>query len=132
MKRFYDALMAEKGNSQDIRASIMWLSGIWLEENRQGFPLPDYKTTVSPPHRELYEFLRENFPHHTLEMEASVNGLPPVDLLFPRKKVVVEVQGTQHYMDKEKKAQEWENYPQNQYLRKARVQGIGNTCLRCE
>ena len=103
MKRFYDALMAEKGNSQDIRASIMWLSGIWLEENRQGFPLPDYEITVSPPHRELYEFLRENFPHHTLEMEASVNGLPPVDLLFPRKKVVVEVQGTQHYMDKEKK-----------------------------
>ena len=103
MKRFYDALMAEKGNSQDIRASIMWLSGIWLKENRQGFPLPDYEITVSPSHRELYEFLRENFPHHTLEMEASVNGLPPVDLLFPRKKVVVEVQGTQHYMDKEKK-----------------------------
>ena len=103
MKRFYDALMAEKGNSQDIRASIMWLSGIWLEENRQGFPLPDYEIIVSPSHRELYKFLRENFPHHTLEMEASVNGLPPVDLLFPRKKVVVEVQGTQHYMDKEKK-----------------------------
>ena len=103
MKRFYDALMAEKGNSQDIRASIMWLSGIWLEENRQGFPLPDYEITVSPPHRELYKFLRENFPRHALEMEASVNGLPPVDLLFPRKKVVVEVQGAHHYTDKEKK-----------------------------
>ena len=103
MKRFYDALMAEKGNSQDIRASIMWLSGIWLEENRQGFPLPDYEIIVSPSHRELYKFLRENFPHHTLEMEASVNGLPPVDLLFSHEKIVVEVQGAHHYIDKEKK-----------------------------
>ena len=103
MKRLYDALMDEKENSSDIRASIMWTSGIWLEENLQDFPLPNYKTTVSPPHRELYEILRENFPHHTLEMEVSVNGLPPVDLLFPRQKVVIEVQGAHHYIDKEKK-----------------------------
>ena len=103
MKRLYDALMAEKENSSDIRASIMWTSGIWLEENLQDFPLPDYETTVSPPQRELYEILRENFPHHTLEMEVSVNGLPPVDLLFPCQKVVVEVQGAHHYIDKEKK-----------------------------
>ena len=99
----HDALMAEKENSSDIRASIMWLSGIWLEENLQDLPLPCYKTTVSPPHRELHKFLRENFPRHALEVEASVNGLPPVDLLFSHEKVVVEVQGAQHYIDKEKK-----------------------------
>ena len=92
MKRLYDALMAEKENSSNIRASIMWLSGIWLEENMQYLPLPCYETTVSPPHRELHKFLRENFPRHALEMEASVNGLPPVDLLFSHEKVVVEVQ----------------------------------------
>ena len=103
MKRFHDALMAEKENSSDIRASIMWLSGICLEENLQDLPLPCYKTTVSPPHRELHKFLRENFPRHALEVEASVNGLPPVDLLFSHEKVVVEVQGAQHYIDKEKK-----------------------------
>ena len=103
MKRLYDALMAEKENSSDIRASIMWLSGIWLEENVQYLPLSYYKTTVSPSHRELHKFLRENFPRHALEMEASVNGLPPVDLLFPCEKVVVEVQGAHHYIDKEKK-----------------------------
>ena len=103
MKRFHDALMAEKGNSSDIRASIMWLSGIWLEENLQNLLLPNYQTTVSPSHRELYKILRENFPRHTLEMEASVNGLPPVDLLFSHEKVVVEVQGAYHYIDKEKK-----------------------------
>ena len=103
MKRLYDALMAEKENSSDIRASIIWASGIWLEENLRDLPLPDYKTTVSPPHQELHKILRENFPRHALEMEASVNGLPPVDLLFSHEKIVVEVQGAHHYIDKEKK-----------------------------
>ena len=103
MKRLYDALMAEKENSSNIRASIMWLSGIWLEENLRDLPLLDYKTTVSPLHQELHKILRENFPRHALEMEASVNGLPPVDLLFSHEKIVVEVQGAHHYIDKEKK-----------------------------
>ena len=103
MKRLYDALMAEKENNSNIRALIIWTSGIWLKENLQDLPLPDYKTIVSHSHRKLHAILRENFPRHTLEMEASVNGLPPVDLLFPCEKVVVEVQGAQHYIDKEKK-----------------------------
>ena len=103
MKGLYDALMAEKENSSSIRVSIMRLSGIWLKENLRDLPLPNYKTIVSYPHRKLHAILRKNFPRHTLEMEASVNGLPPVDLLFPREKVVVEVQGAQHYIDKEKK-----------------------------
>ena len=33
----------------------MWPSGIWLEENLQELPLPDYKTTLSPPQRQLYK-----------------------------------------------------------------------------
>ena len=32
-----------------------------------------------------------------------MNGLPPVDLLFSHEKIVVEVQGVHHYIDKEKK-----------------------------
>ena len=103
MKMLYDALMAEKRNSSNIKASIMRLSGIWLEENLPDLPSVNYKITVSPPHRELYKILRENFPRHALEMEASVNGLPPVDLLFSHEKIVVEVQGAHHYIDKEKK-----------------------------
>ena len=35
-------------------------------------------------------------------LETSVNGLPPVDLLFSHEKVVVEVQGAHHHIDKEK------------------------------
>ena len=103
MKRLYDALMAETGNTSDIRASIMRLSGIWLAENLRVLPLPNYKSTISYPHRKLHTILSKKFPRDALEMEASVNGLSPVDFLFPRKNVVVEVQGAHHYVDKEKK-----------------------------
>ena len=102
MKRLYDALMVEKGNSLDIKASILWVSGFWLKENLLDLPQPYYKTTVSPPHRKLYAELKRNFPCHTLEMEVSVHGFPPVDLLFPDEKMAVEVQGAHHYVDKEK------------------------------
>ena len=47
MKKLYDALMAEKENSSDIRASIMRLSGIWLEENLQYLRCP-VMTPLSP------------------------------------------------------------------------------------
>ena len=103
MKRLYDALMIQKENSSDSSATIMRLAGIWLGENLQGLPSPNYKTTFSKPHLKLHGILKASFSHHVLEMEASVNGLPPVDLLFPDKKVVVEVQGAHHYIDKEKK-----------------------------
>ena len=53
--------------------------------------------------RELYKILKLSFPDHALKMEASVDGLPPVDLLFPDKRVVIEVQGRHHYVDKAKK-----------------------------
>ena len=102
MRRLYDALMAKKGNNSGIRDSIMRLSGIWLEENPGDLPLPNYETIISHSQRKLHAILRGKFPRHTLEMEVSANGLPPVDLLFPHEKVVVEVQGTQHYLDKKK------------------------------
>ena len=102
MKRLYDALMVEKGNSSDTKASIMWVSGVWLKENLLDLPQPYYETTVSPPHRNLHAELKRNLPRHRLEMEVSIHGLPPVDLLFPDEKVAVEVQGAHHYVDKEK------------------------------
>ena len=102
MKRLYDALMVEKGNSSNTKASVMWVSGFWLKENLLDLPQPCYESIVSSPHRKLHAELKRNLPHHTLEMEVSVHGLPPVDLLFPDEQVVVEVQGAHHYVDKEK------------------------------
>ena len=103
MKRLYDALMVEKGNSSDTKASIMWVSGFWLKENLLDLPQPYYETIVSHPHRNLHAELKRNLPRHRLDMEVSVDSLPPVDLLFPDEKVAVEVQGAHHYVDKEKK-----------------------------
>ena len=103
MKRLYDALIAEEENNSDIRATIVRLSGTWLEKNVSDLTVPNYKITVSHLHRKLHATLSERFPDHALEMECSINGLPPVDLLFPGKKVVVEVQGAHHYVDKGKK-----------------------------
>ena len=103
MKRLYDALIAEEENNSDIRATIMRLSGTWLEKNVSDLTVPNYEITVSHLHRKLHATLSERFPDHALEMECSINGLPPVDLLFPGKKVVVEVQGAHHYVDKGKK-----------------------------
>ena len=103
MKILYDALTAEKENRSDVRATTMRLSGVWLGENQQDLPPTHYETIISRPHQELYRILKDCFSGHTLEMEASVNGLPPVDLLFPDNRVVIEVQGGHHYVDKEKK-----------------------------
>ena len=103
MKRLYDALIAEEENNSDRRASTMRLSGTWLEKSLSDLTVPNYEVTVSHPHRKLHATLSERFSGHLLVMECSINGLPPVDLLFPHKKVVVEVQGAHHYVDKGKK-----------------------------
>ena len=105
MKRLYDALMAEKENRSDIRATTMRLSGVWLGENQQDLPPIKYETTISKAHRKLYGILKDSFSGHALKMEGSANDLPPVDLLFPDNRVVIEVQGRHHYIGigKEKK-----------------------------
>ena len=103
MMKLYRTLKdEEKKASSEKRATILRLSGVWLEENLQDLPIPDYKTVVSKSQTKQHRILSHEFPHRTLEIEASVDGLPPVDLLFSREKVVIEIQGPHHYLDKEK------------------------------
>ena len=59
MKRLYDALIAEEENNSDIRATIMRLSGTWLEKNVSDLTVPNYEITVSHPHRKLHATLSE-------------------------------------------------------------------------
>ena len=101
--KLYKILKNEvKKDSSEKRATILRLSCVWLEENLQDLPIPDYKSTVTLAQTKQHYILTKNFPNHPLETEASVDGLPPVDLLFPREKVVIEIQGSYHYLDKEK------------------------------
>ena len=103
MMKLYRTLKdEEKKDSSEKRATILRLSGVWLEENLQDLPIPDYKSVVSKSQTKQHRILSHEFPNRTLETEASVDGLPPVDLLFSREKVVVEIQGPHHYLDKEK------------------------------
>ena len=103
MMKLYRTLKNEvKKDSSEKRATILRLSGVWLEENLQDLPIPDYKSVVSKSQTKQHRILNNEFPNRTLETEASVDGLPPVDLLFSREKVVVEIQGPHHYLDKEK------------------------------
>ena len=103
MMKLYRTLKdGEKKTSSKERASILRLSGFWLEENLQDLPMPKYETIVSKSQTTQYDILTKKFPNRTLETEASVDGLPPVDLLFPREKVAIEIQGSYHYLDKEK------------------------------
>ena len=103
MTKLYRTLKdEEKKVSSESRGSILRLSGVWLEENLQDLPIPDYKSIVSKSQTTLYDNLTKKFPNRTLEIEALVDGLPPVDLLFSREKVAIEIQGPYHYLDKEK------------------------------
>ena len=102
MKLYKTLKNEEKKVSSESRGSILRLSGVWLEENLQDLPIPDYKSIVSKSQTTLYDNLTKKFPNRTFETEASVDGLPPVDLLFSREKVVIEIQGSHHYLDREK------------------------------
>ena len=103
MMKLYRTLKdEEKKASSKERATILRLSGVWLEENLQDLQIPNYKSVVSKSQTKQHRILSNEFPNRTLEIEASVDGLPPVDLLFSREKVVVEIQGPYHYLDKEK------------------------------
>ena len=103
MMKLYRTLKdEEKKDSSEKRATILRLSGVWLEENLQDLPIPDYKSVVSRSQTKQHRILSHEFPDRMLETEASIDGLPPVDLLFSREKVVIEIQGPHHYLDKEK------------------------------
>ena len=103
MMKLYRTLRdEEKQASSKERAIILRLSGVWLEENLQDLPIPDYKSVISSSQIKQHNILSREFPNRTLETEASVDGLPPVDLLFPREKVAIEIQGSYHYLDTEK------------------------------
>ena len=103
MMKLYRTLKdEEKKDSSEKRATILRLSGVWLEENLQDLPIPDYKSVVSRSQTKQHRILSHEFPDRMLETEASIDGLPPVDLLFSLEKVVIEIQGPHHYLDKEK------------------------------
>ncbi|MBO9484002.1 RAP domain-containing protein [Salinisphaera sp. G21_0] len=76
--------------------SIIVMAAIWLG---RAYPVaPHYQTTISKPQADFRNQLQSSIPSLKIEEEKSLNSLPPVDLLLPDHNIVIEVQGSSHYV----------------------------------
>ncbi|WP_422459250.1 MULTISPECIES: DUF1601 domain-containing protein [unclassified Endozoicomonas] len=60
---------------------------------------PHYQTTISKHQADFRNQLQSCMPSLKIEEEKSLNSLPPVDLLLPDHNMVIEVQGSSHYVN---------------------------------
>ncbi|MGO0307094.1 DUF1601 domain-containing protein [Endozoicomonas acroporae] len=81
-------------NEEDQR--IIAIAASWLG---RAYPvIPHYETIISKPQSDFRNQLQSCIPSLKIEEEKSLNSLPPVDLLLPDHKMVIEVQGPSHYL----------------------------------
>ncbi|WBA79358.1 DUF1601 domain-containing protein [Endozoicomonas sp. GU-1] len=76
--------------------SIMIMAASWL--GRTCPVILDYQTTISKTQADFRDQLKSSIPSLQIEEEKSLNSLPPVDLLLPDHNMVIEVQGSSHYV----------------------------------
>ncbi|MBO9493767.1 DUF1601 domain-containing protein [Thalassotalea sp. G20_0] len=82
-------------NNKEDR-SIMAMAASWL--GRTCPVVPHYQTNISKPQTDFRDQLQSCIPSLKIEEEKSLNALPPVDLLLPDHNIVIEVQGSSHYV----------------------------------
>ncbi|WP_422450737.1 RAP domain-containing protein [Endozoicomonas sp. ALB091] len=77
--------------------SIIAMAASWL--GRACPVVPHYQTNVSKLQADDFRAqLQSCIPSLKIEEEKSLNSLPPVDLLLPEHNMVIEIQGTSHYV----------------------------------
>ncbi|WP_422449592.1 MULTISPECIES: RAP domain-containing protein [unclassified Endozoicomonas] len=76
--------------------SVMAMAASWLD--RECPVVPHYQTVISELQSTFRDQLQSSLPLLKIEEEKSLNSLPPVDLLLPDYKVVIDVQGPFHYV----------------------------------
>ncbi|MGI2029598.1 DUF1601 domain-containing protein [Endozoicomonas acroporae] len=76
--------------------SILAQAAVWL--GRTCAVVPHYPTNISKTQVDFRDQLQSCIPSLRIEEEKSLNSLPPVDLLLPDHKLVIEVQGPFHYV----------------------------------
>ncbi|MBO9484762.1 RAP domain-containing protein, partial [Salinisphaera sp. G21_0] len=76
--------------------SIIVMAASWL--GRACPVVPHYQTIISKPQADFRDQLQLCIPSLKIEEEKSLNSLPPVDLLLPDHNIVIEVQGSSHYV----------------------------------
>ncbi|MBO9496857.1 DUF1601 domain-containing protein [Thalassotalea sp. G20_0] len=76
--------------------SILAQAAVWLGRT---YPVvPHYPTNISKTQINFRDQLQSCIPSLRIEEEKSLDSLPPVDLLLPDHKMVIEVQGPFHYV----------------------------------
>ncbi|WP_194246442.1 RAP domain-containing protein, partial [Endozoicomonas acroporae] len=81
-------------NDKDQRVIAMAAS--WL--GRASPIVPHYQTTISKPQADFRYQLQSCMASLKIEEEKSLDSLPPVDLLLPDHNIVIEIQGSSHYV----------------------------------
>ncbi|WP_422449591.1 MULTISPECIES: DUF1601 domain-containing protein [unclassified Endozoicomonas] len=76
--------------------TVIAMAASWL--GRPCPVVPHYRTVISESQSAFCDQLQSSLPSLTIEEEKSLNTLPPVDLLLPDYKVVIDVQGPVHYV----------------------------------
>uniref|UniRef100_UPI0013D0D657 DUF1601 domain-containing protein n=1 Tax=Endozoicomonas acroporae TaxID=1701104 RepID=UPI0013D0D657 len=97
-KHMDDLLTRLENTSPDDKEhqSIMIMAASWL--GRTCPVIPHYQTTISKTQADIRDQLKSSIPSLKIVEEKSLNSLPPVDLLLPDHNMVIEVQGSSHYV----------------------------------
>ncbi|WBA79310.1 RAP domain-containing protein [Endozoicomonas sp. GU-1] len=75
--------------------SVIAMAASWLG---RAYPIPHYQTNLSKPQTDFRDQLQSSIPTLKIEAERSLNSLPPVDLLLPDHNIIIEIQGSSHYV----------------------------------
>ncbi|MCK5893165.1 MAG: hypothetical protein KAG53_01885 [Endozoicomonadaceae bacterium] len=80
----------------------MAISAFWLEVYRNNDDVK-YEISTSKTQEYLLTKLRRRYTDLEINSEISLNGLPPVDIIIPAIRFIMEINGPYHYLDKEER-----------------------------
>ncbi|WP_422444813.1 MULTISPECIES: DUF1601 domain-containing protein [unclassified Endozoicomonas] len=104
-----------RDNEEEQRSIAMAAS--WL--GRACPVVPHYQTIISKTQSDFRNQLQSCIPSLKIEEEKSLNSLPPVDLLLPDHNIVIEIQGSSHYVGGDFKTRNGSTLLKNALLQKS-------------
>ncbi|MBO9494355.1 DUF1601 domain-containing protein [Thalassotalea sp. G20_0] len=99
LEKHMDALFTRLENAlpnNEEEQSIIAMAASWL--GRACPIVPHYQTSISKHQTDFRDQLQSSIPSLKIEVERSLNSLPPVDLLLPAHNIIIEIQGPSHYV----------------------------------
>ncbi len=97
LEKYMDDLFARLENTDNVEDQrIIAMAASWL--GKACPVVPHYHNIISKPQSDFRNQLQSCIPSLKMEEEKSLNSLPPVDLILPDHNMVIEVQGSSHYV----------------------------------